>query len=403
MLAWRIAWRYLFSKKSHGVVNIISIISVAGVAVATAAIVIVLSVFNGFADLASSHLAAIDPDIKVVPAHGKTFANADSMAAALRALPSVAAAQPVVEERGLLMAQDRQKPVIFKGIGPQYASAVAIDQAVIDGSRMDSAYSIPATLLSVGTALGLEARPGAMLSLYVPRRVGRINPANPGAAFRGAEVMATGVFQINQPDYDNDHIFIPLDVAREILEYETECTQLELAIIPGADPQAAAREIEKSIGDVRALTRAQQEENSFKMIQIEKWVTFLMLAFILVIASFNIISTLSLLVIEKSKNMQTLRALGATKGLTANVFVCEGCLISVAGGVAGIVIGTILVLVQQWGHVIKLAGDPAQLAIAYYPVRLMGTDLLIVLALVAAVALVSSQATRLFTSYRDDN
>lgn len=391
MLAWSIALRYLFSKKSQGAVNIISAVAVAGVAVATAAIVIVLSVFNGFTHLADSRLAAIDPDLKVVPIQGKAWTDGDSLAAIAARVAGVEMAMPVIEERGLLIFGNQQMPVIFKGVPDQYGELVNIDSTVIDGKRQQWYFSEPAALISVGIAVKSTARPGAAVNLYVPRRTGRINPANPSTAFRGQEVAVTGVFQIDQPEYDNQHVFVPLGTARDLLEYQAEATAIEIKLAPDAKPDAVATALADAIGpDAKVLTRAQTEQSAFRMIMVEKWITFLMLAFILVIASFNIVSTLALLVLEKRDNMNTLRALGAPQGLVRGIFMRLGFAISMAGGIAGIALGSVLVLIQQWGHVIKLAGDPSQMSILYYPVKLEPLDLLIVLALTAIIALGAS-------------
>ncbi len=392
MIARHIALRYLFSRKSHAVVNVIAAISVAGVAVATTAIVIVLSVFNGFSAISQSRLSAFDPEIKIVPAKGKAWSNADSVASSALAAEGVARAAAVVEERGLAICGSRQKPVIFRGVPEHYPDIVDIAPVIIDGAMADSAYDMPATVLSVGVALGLESRPGmaAMVDLYVPRRVGRINPANPAASFRSDKLIVTGVTQIDQPEYDNDYMLIPLATARALLDYDTEATAIELRLQPGANAETVARRLRTLLGDgCKVLTRVQQEESSFRMIQVEKWITFMMLTFILIIASFNIISTLSLLAIEKSDNMYTLRSLGATRATVRRIFMWLGVDVSVAGGILGIILGSALVLAQQWGHIIKLAGDQAHMSIHYYPVRLEATDLMAVAALVAAVALAS--------------
>ncbi len=392
MLAWRIALRYLFSRKSHGVVNVISAISVAGVAVATAAIVIVLSVFNGFTAISEARLSALDPQIKITPVEGKTLANADSLARAVNAVEGVAVAVPVIEERGLAICGPQQKPVIFKGVPANYPNVVDIGSVIIDGVWADSAYDMATAILSVGVALDLEARPGmaSVVDLYAPRRVGRINPANPAAAFHGDKLLVSGVTQIDQPEYDNDFMVIPLSTARGLLDYDTEATAVELRLQPGAEANAVAPRLREMLGlKAHVLTRQQQEASSFRMIQVEKWITFMMLTFILIIASFNIISTLSLLAIEKSDNMYTLRSIGATRGTVRRIFMWLGVDVSVAGGLIGAVLGSMLVLVQQWGHVIKLAGDESHMSIVYYPVRLDATDLLAVLGLVALVAAAS--------------
>lgn len=400
MLAWKIALRYLFSKKSHGVVNVISIISLVGVAVATMAIIIVLSIFNGFTDLAARHLSNLDPQIKVSRDRGKTIANGDSLASVIALLPFVDTAIPVVEERGLVMRENQQMPVFFKGVPKGYDSFCRIDSILVEGEYIESTEEIPTMHIGAGVAMNTGARAAynTDLMLYVPRRVGRINPANPAASFSGEQMMVTGVFQVGQGEYDFDHVYIDIDVARRLLQYTTEATAIELKLAEGTKDEAAAQELKIALGpDYKVETRFMQQEEAFRMIEIEKWVTFLMLGFILIIASFNIISTLSLLVIEKRDNMTTMRALGAPKSLIRRIFIIQGWLISVCGGVIGIVLGTLLSLAQQCFGFIKLSGDPQHLTIDTYPVQVNPWDLLIVLTLVVLVGLLTSQVTRLFS------
>lgn len=402
MIAWRIALRYLVSKKSHSAVSIISAVAVAGVAVATAAIVIVLSVFNGFTEVAASRLSAVDPELRIEPLAGKAFQSADSVLAAISGLPEIARAAPVVQERGLLISGSRQKPVVLKGIPDDYALTVGIDSAIIDGAFEPESYGYSGMLTGVGVALGADARPGSLVRLYVPKRVGRINVANPQGAFAERELLVTGVFETNQQEYDAEYVYVPIEVARGLLEYSGEATAIEASIAPGAGEDKAVKAVEGLLGDgAKVLTRAQQEESSYRMIMIEKWITFLMLAFILVIASFNIMSTLSLMVIEKSSNSATLRALGATRSLVRRVFMWQGFAITVAGGIAGVALGTALSVAQQYGGFIRLAGDPTQLSIAVYPVHVEVGDLAVVLALTAAVSLLASLSTIIFASDKE--
>ena len=396
MLSLRIALRYLLAKKSHTAVNVISWISIAGVAVATMAIMVVLSVFNGFTDLATSHLALIDPDLKAVRADGRVILEADSVADALRRLPAVAAASPTLSERGLaLSAGGEQMPVVFKGVDRSgYAKVVPdLEEAVVDGEFMtvdaaDSTAALTATL-AVGPAVGLALRPTPYeaLELYVPRRTGRINPANPGAAYRGEKFAVDAVFSVNQPEYDTDFMLIPLSSARNLLEYtEHEASAIEICLRPGADADDAAKAVAAALGgDFEVLNRYEQQPEAFRMISIEKWVTFLMLIFILLIASFNIISTVSLLIIEKRDNMATLRALGASKSAVGRIFALEGWLITLFGGIIGTLLGLALSLAQQHFGFVKLGADPTTLTIDAYPVRVEATDALMV---VLAVALV---------------
>lgn len=399
MLKWKIALRYLFSKKSHGVVNIISLISVIGVAVATMAITIVMSIFNGFTRLAASQLSALDPQIQVVPVEGKVIEDADSLVAALSALPDVEAAVPVVEERALLMAGNLQMPVVMKGVPEGYSLFCGIDSVMVDGQYLDDIGDMGMAQIGSGVAMktGVRANYNNEISLYVPRRVGRINPANPAASFMATELVVSGVFQIGQSEYDYDHIFLNIDRARELLQYTTESTAIEIKLRDGSRENQVVKEISALTGPkYKVLTRLQQQEEAFRMIEIEKWVTFLMLAFILIIASFNIISTLSLLVIEKRANMETMRAMGAPKSMVRGIFIIQGWLISVCGGVIGIIIGTLLSLAQQHFGFIKLSGDPANLTVDAYPVQVVPSDLLMVFGLVILVGFLTSQVIRLF-------
>lgn len=405
MLALKIALRYLIAPKSHRAVNVISIISVVGVAVATMAIVVVLSVFNGFSDLARRQLSRIDPDLCVQPVEGKVFARADSLADAIRTIPGVCGAMSVLRDRALLVADRSQMPVRFVAVDPtRVADVLALDSIIIDGVYApDNALpdSVAGAQIAVGVALstGLRPSPYAAGEIYVPRRLGRINPANPAAAYRSLPVAVTGVTQVDQQDYDNDFIILPLGPMRELLEYTGgEASSVEISLARDADARAVRRQLEKMLPQgLVVLDREQQSSDTYRMIAVEKWVTFLMLVFILVIASFNIISTLSLLVIEKRDNMSTLRALGAPRGLIARIFVDEGWLITVSGGLVGIVVGIVLVLLQQHLGLIHLEGDPSTLSVESYPVRLAWADVGLVLATVVALGFIISQISRVFT------
>ncbi len=399
MLSLRIALRYLLAKKTHAAVNVISWISVAVVAVASAAIVVILSVFNGFSDLALEHLSVLDPPLRVLPASGKTISGADSLSRALSALPGVSAVVPVVEERALLVDGPRQKPVIFKGVPDGYTSVSAVGDAVIDGSFVEEWQGQPCALISVGVAVATGLRPttGHTVGIYVPRRVGRILPSNPATAFRGDSILVSGVFQVNQPEYDTEHIIIPLTVARALLDYETEATSLEVAVSAESDCSYIGRMIGDILGSgYVVLDRVHQQEKAFRMIAIEKWMAFMMLAFILLVASFNIISTLSMLVLEKRDNLATMRALGAPRVMLSRIFVWQGWLISFIGAVIGIVLGVSLTLAQQFGGFIRLNADPSALTVASYPVRLSLPDLLVVVAVAAVIGLLTSQITARF-------
>jgi ABC-type lipoprotein release transport system permease subunit len=400
MLALRIALRYLLARKSHNAVNIIAIIAVLGVAVASAAMVVVLSVFNGFTDLAEEHISQYDPEIEISRTDGRVIGNADSLAAALQADKSIQFAMPTLSERALINTYTAQCPVRFKGVPEHFERMSHIDKTIVDGEyAVCTTDDFPAVQISVGVSNSVMLHPNAdaHIEMYVPRRQGRINPANPAAAFRSAQVAISGVFQVNQSDIDADGIIVPLSVARDLLEYDTEASAVEIGIAKGYDLETVKANLKTRLGaDYAVKNRLEQRAESFRMISIEKWVTFMMLIFVLVISLFNIISTLSLLVIEKRDNMATLRAFGATQSMVRRVFILEGWLITAIGGIFGIALGVALVYAQQTYHLIKIGGDAAALIVRWYPVHLLYGDLLIVFGCVLATGLLTAQITRLF-------
>lgn len=376
----------------------------AGVAVATMAIVVVLSVFNGFSDLARRHLSLIDPDIKVVPVGAKVM-RGDSIVEVVEGISGVAAAMPILQERALLATATSQMPIIVKGIDSERVDRViAIDSIIIDGiysSENGLPDSVAGVQLSTGVAIstGLRPSPYSVADIYMPRRLGRINPANPAAAYRSLAVAVTGVFQVDQPEYDAEYVFAPLNEVRRMLEYyDGEASAVEVKVARGVSIADVVGRLKEVLGpNFAVLDRDHQQAETFRMISVEKWVTFLMLAFILLIASFNIVSTLSLMVIEKRDNMTTLRALGASKKMVDGIFVAEGWLITAVGGIMGVLFGVVLSLVQQHFGIVKLGADPTTLTIDVYPVILSWTDVAMVFGTVFVVGFVVAQISRVFT------
>lgn len=400
MVSLRIAIRYLFSKKTHNAVNVISLISLAGVAVATMAIVCVLSVFNGFSDLSAAHLSLLDPDLKITPLEGKSISSVDSLIYEIEQIDGVDVAIPTIEEQALAIYGDRQMPVMIKGVPSEYENTTDIKSIVIDGDFCLTDSIASYATLSVGAAIGLGATPSfyRYLGIYMPKREGRVNVANPMTAFRSDSLIVAAVYQVAQAEYDTDMVILPFENAARLLDYDDEATAIEVKLKSSVNLSKVATQMQTILGDGFVVKdRLRQQEQSFRMIEIEKWITFLMLAFILIIASFNIISTLSMLVIEKSENIYTLHSLGATSTMISRIFMLEGWLISIVGGIAGIIIGVILTLAQQWGGFIKLSGDPSALSIDHYPVRLDVMDLFVVMGLVIVIGFFTAQITALFT------
>ena len=400
MVSLRIAIRYLFSKKTHNAVNVISLISLAGVAVATMAIVCVLSVFNGFSDLSAAHLSLLDPDLKITPVEGKSISSVDSLISEIEQIDGVDVAIPTIEEQALAIYGDRQMPVMIKGVPSEYENTTDIKSIVIDGDFCLTDSIASYATLSVGAAIGLGATPSfyRYLGIYMPKREGRVNVANPMTAFRSDSLIVAAVYQVAQAEYDTDMVMLPFENAARLLDYDDEATGIEVKLKSPVNLSKVATQMQTILGDGFVVKdRLRQQEQSFRMIEIEKWITFLMLAFILIIASFNIISTLSMLVIEKSENIHTLHSLGATSTMISRIFMLEGWLISIVGGIAGIIIGVILTLAQQWGGFIKLSGDPSALSIDHYPVRLDVMDLFVVMGLVIVIGFFTAEITALFT------
>lgn len=409
MLSLRIALRYLLSHKSHGAVNVISAVAIAGVAVAAAAMIIVLSVFNGFTQLVEKKTSSFNPPLLVLPVAAHTIANADSLADALATTPGVALAAPLIDEQAFAISAHGQMPVNIRALPPRAIAASGLPSILLasapasgpaEAAPAQEATAAPASaaseaaFLSVGAALTLNAHPADTIGLFEPRRLDRVNPANPMKAFRGAQLRVQGVYQVEQEEQDRDMLVVPLSVARRLLDYTTEATGI--AIYLTSDSPSLLASTRSALADrlpagYRVADRIEQEADAHRMIALEKWITFLMLLFILAISSFNIISTLSLMVVEKQANMAVFSAIGAPNRLIRAIFANQGWLITLLGGIVGLLIGSLITLGQQtFGWVKIQASNPAVMAIDYYPVHLQATDILIILAAILLTATIIS-------------
>lgn len=402
-LSFNIALRYLRAKKGHTAVNIISIISVLGVVVTTAALICVLSVFNGFHDLIKEKLSTVDPDIAITATMGKTIADADSVVRVAQAIPGVEMVMPVVEDNALAIFADYSMPLRLKGVPKDYNRLTGIDSVIVEGDFLLEDEVSRYAVLGVGPAVNLNARAGSlrMLQLYAPQRRGQVDLNDPMNAFTEDSVFVAGIFMVQQKDFDNDMIFASIDLARELFDYTTEATQVELKLARGASEQAVMDQLNAQLGESYTVkNRMMQQDASFRLVNMEKWITFLLLAFILVIATFNVISTLSLLIIEKDESIRTFRSLGATDKQITRIFVTEGWLIALVGAVAGVALGLVLCLCQQRFGWLKLSARPDAVIVNAYPVSVVWTDVLVVFMLVAAVGLVTSLVTSLMMRRR---
>lgn len=402
-LPLKIAWRYLVAKKGHQAVNIISIVAVCGVVVATAALICVLSVFNGFRGLIMGRLAMLDPQIAITATVGKTVDDADSIISAVEGLPGVERAVPVIEDQALAIYAQLQMPVRLKGVPDDYNTMNDMDSVIVDGEWKLRDQVSRYAVAGAGPAIRLMVRPDflGMVRLYAPQRQGRVNIANPMGAFRQDSLFVSGIFQLQQNSYDADLIYVPLEMARGLFDYDTQATQIEVKLSPGTSESQVMKAIGQAIGSgYQVKNRLMQQREAYRLVNIEKWMAFLLLAFILIIATFNVISTLSLLIIEKDSSIATLRALGANDSQISRIFVLQGWLITLVGAITGVIAGLILCLCQQQFGWLRLSGDPANMIISAYPVQVQGTDVLITLALVAAVGLLTSMVTALIMRHR---
>lgn len=401
-LSGRIARRYLKAGKSSGAVSAISLISVAGVAVATAAIVCVLSVFNGFRSLLVEKLDILSPDITIVPAKGKTFADADSILTRIKGVEGIALAMPSVTDNALAIVGGLEMPVTLRGVDfTAFPQLTSIDSIMLGGTRL-AGYAPDEVAVAVGVAsqLGIREADEPML-LFAPRREGRVNLANPLSSFITDSVSVADVYRAMQSDYDEKDVICDISLARDLFQYDNEATSIDILLRSGTNPERVVTELTPLLGpEAIVKDRLRQQAICFRMIAIEKWVTFLLLIFILIIASFNIISTLCMLIIEKQPSMRILSALGMERGRIGSIFRWESMLVTLAGGVAGILLGLGLCLLQQHYGLIKLGGDPSALVIPAYPVKVEWGDIPIAFAPVLLIGIATAATSYAFARSR---
>ena len=391
-LSFYIARRYLFAKKSHNAINIISMISVCNIVVATVALVCVMSVLNGLGDLVASMFNNFDPELKITPTKGKVFDPNSPSFRLIYAMPEVAFCAEVLEENVLVRYRDRQEVAVAKGVSDNFQQMANIDSLLISGEFILQDGDVYCSVLGIGLSSSLGIRAGFVepLELYVPIRDRQVNMANVASSFQLEYAFISGEFCVNQPVYDEKHMILPIRMMRDLLHYETDVTALELKLQPQAAIKTVQTELQTILGDdFKVQDRYEQQEAAYKMLQIEKWISFLILAFILVIALFNVVSSLSMLMNEKQEDVRILRSMGADDRLVRMIFMYEGSMIPAFGVLTGILIGVILCLIQQQFGVIKL-GDMGAFLSNNYPVRINPFDLLLICTTVIVFGMLAS-------------
>lgn len=378
-----IARRYLFSKKSTHAINVISGISAVGVAVATMALVVTLSVFNGFHDLVATFFTSFDPQIEVVPAQGKTVAADDPMLTKIKKLPEVEVATECLQDQALAIYKGRQTMVTLMGVDDSFEQMSRIDEILLgDGTFMLRAANLNFGVVGVRLAetLGMNANWDGSLMIYAPRKTGQLDLSNPTDGFVVDSLISPGVvFMVKQGKYDRDHILAPISFARSLFEQQGMISSLQIRLKNGSDLDAVKKEMKDIAGaKFRVLDRYEQQDDTFRIMKVEKFIAYIFLTFILIVASFNIIGSLSMLIIDKKKDVATLRNLGATDRQISRIFLFEGRLISFFGALAGILIGLLLCWLQQQFGLVALGDSSGTFVVDAYPVSVHPTDVVVV-------------------------
>ena len=392
-LSLYIAKRYLFSKKSHNAINIISAISVCGVALATLALVCTLSVFNGFHDLIASFFTHFDPDLKVEAIKGKTFTPDSAQLIAIESIPGVEVLSTTLEDNAMAKYKDQQTMVTIKGVDDNFQALTHIDE-ILYGNPEFKLYDAVVDYGIMGHQLmyilNTGVQPYDPIEGYAPRTGTRVNMSNPLANFHRELLYSPGsVFNINDGRYASSYIITSMDYARRLFDYTDEVSALELRLFPEADVQEVKHAISNIVGEgFTVKDRYEQQEATFKVVKIEKFISYLFLCFILMVACFNIISSVSMLILDKRDNANTLRSLGAPDSMVARIFIYEGNLIALIGAIVGLVLGIVLCLLQQHFGLIGLGGD-GQFVVSAYPVRVKFTDIVLVFFSVVVVSAIS--------------
>ena len=389
-----IARRYLFSKKSTHAINIISGISGVGVAVATMALVVTLSVFNGFHDLVATFFTSFDPQLEVVPVVGKTAPADDPALAKIKTLPEVEVTSECVKDQALAIYKGRQTMITLMGVDDNFERMSRIDEILYGNEN----FSLHAANLNFGTVgirlaetLGMNANWDGSLMIYAPRKIGQLDMANPTDGFVVDSLISPGsVFMVKQGKYDKDHVIAPISFARTLFEQQGMLSSLQIRLKNGSDLDKVKAEMQSIAGNrFKVLDRYEQQQDTFRIMQVEKFIAYIFLTFILIVASFNIIGSISMLIIDKKDDVVTLRNLGATDRQITKIFLFEGRLISVFGAVVGILVGLLLCWLQQQFDLVALGQSSGTFVVDAYPVSVHPEDVAVIFFTVILVGFIA--------------
>lgn len=389
----KIAWRYLFAKKQFNAIHIITAISSAAVGVVTAAMICVLSVMNGFGVMVEQLFSQFDPDLRITAKAGKSFSISEEKKHALLELPCVDLLSESISETALVYFEDKQMPVQLMGVDTSFSALTGIENIITDGHYEVYDGAFDRAVLGQGLAwkLGIGARFVHGIEVYAPKREGKVNMLRPDANFNQERCFIAGTFAVNQQKYDDNLMLVDIGLTRRLLDYDsTEVTALQVGVNEAYSIKQTKREIAAVLGDGYVLQdRYEQQEDFFRILRVEKLLTALLLIFILLIATFNGIGSLSMLIIDKQQDIRTLSHLGASDGMIRKVFVLEGWMVNTLGAIGGLIVGLGVCLLQEHFGLLKL-GNGSEYVLNAYPVAVQGWDIALVSAVVLVLGAVSS-------------
>lgn len=389
----KIAWRYLFAKKQFNAIHIITAISSAAVGVVTAAMICVLSVMNGFGVMVEQLFSQFDPDLRITAKAGKSFSISEEKKHALLELPCVDLLSESISETALVYFEDKQMPVQLMGVDTSFSALTGIENIITDGHYEVYDGAFDRAVLGQGLAwkLGIGARFIHGIQVYAPKREGKVNMLRPDANFNQERCFIAGTFAVNQQKYDDNLMLVDIGLTRRLLDYDsTEVTALQVGVNEAYSIKQTKREIAAVLGDGYVLQdRFEQQEDFFRILRVEKLLTALLLIFILLIATFNGIGSLSMLIIDKQQDIRTLSHLGASDGMIRKVFVLEGWMVNTLGAIGGLIVGLGVCLLQEHFGLLKL-GNGTEYVLNAYPVAVQGWDIAMVCVVVLALGAISS-------------
>ncbi|MFA5713409.1 MAG: ABC transporter permease [Bacteroidales bacterium] len=384
-----IAGRYLFAKKSHNVINIISIISAVGIAIGSAALIIILSIYNGFEGLIESAYSTHESDLKVMPATGKYFDSEAPQILALTENPSILHLYRVIEENIFIRYGNESRVATMKGVDSTFEAHSSLKEHITEGEFSLHFGELPQVLLgrSLAYNLGLRVHLLEPLYLYYPSRNRSISLVNPLNSLNVEKLFPGGLLSVDN-EFDDKYLFLPIETAQNLMEYESELSHIEITLKEGSDIKRVEREIKALLGEEYIVqNRFEQNPTLYKMLRAERLSIYIILLFVIVIVSFNLFGSLSMLIIEKSEDSYLLKALGSRESLIKGIFFTQGWMLSLIGATTGILLGLILSLIQQQWGIIKMPGN---FVVESYPVVVKVSDLLLSFIAIATIGLLSA-------------